>query len=167
MHWRVESAAEKMAEVLCVYRQVKILKKAAVSKSRPSDAVAVVSYDEKPGIQAIATTRLHWRERADRTLFGSLSLPSVRDRKIRCRPLGLDWRPKVPPVPPKEDCTESSECHSCGCPRRQRGRPFRTALSAVGTNVPTGAKMIAQSSASGGASSDEPAQHAPSLRAKS
>ena len=48
--------AEKMAEVLCVYRQVKILKKAAVSKSRPSDAVAVVSYDEKPGIQAIATT---------------------------------------------------------------------------------------------------------------
>ena len=45
-----------MAEVLCVYRQVKILKKAAVSKSRPSDAVAVVSYDEKPGIQAIAIT---------------------------------------------------------------------------------------------------------------
>src|SRR6202047_1209798 len=50
--------AEKMAEVLCVYRQVKILKKsAAVSKkNKPSDAVAIVSYDEKPGIQAIATT---------------------------------------------------------------------------------------------------------------
>ena len=49
--------AEKMAEVLCVYRQVKILKKAAaVSKKKPSDAVAIVSYDEKPGIQAIATT---------------------------------------------------------------------------------------------------------------
>jgi transposase len=49
--------AEKMAEVLCVYRQVKILKKAAaVSKSKPSGRVAVVSYDEKPGIQAIATT---------------------------------------------------------------------------------------------------------------
>ena len=46
-----------MAEVLCVYRQVKILKKAAaVSKKKPSDAVAIVSYDEKPGIQAIATT---------------------------------------------------------------------------------------------------------------
>jgi hypothetical protein len=49
--------AEKMAEVLCVYRQVKILKKAtAVSKKKPSDAVAIISYDEKPGIQAIAST---------------------------------------------------------------------------------------------------------------
>ena len=49
--------AEKMAEVLCVYRKVKLLKKAAVaSKRKPSDAVAVISYDEKPGIQALATT---------------------------------------------------------------------------------------------------------------
>jgi transposase len=49
--------AAKMAEVLCVYRQVKILKKAAArAKIKPSNAVAVVSYDEKPGIQAIATT---------------------------------------------------------------------------------------------------------------
>lgn len=49
--------AAKMAEVLCVYRQVKILKKAAArAKTKPSDAVAIVSYDEKPGIQAIATT---------------------------------------------------------------------------------------------------------------
>jgi transposase len=49
--------AEKMAEVLCVYRKVKLLKKAAVaSQKQPSDAVAIVSYDEKPGIQAIATT---------------------------------------------------------------------------------------------------------------
>ena len=29
---------------------------AAVSKKKPSDAMAVISYDEKPGIQAIATT---------------------------------------------------------------------------------------------------------------
>jgi transposase len=43
--------AEKMAEVLCVYRQVKLLK-----KKPPSDAVAIVSYDEKPGVQAIDTT---------------------------------------------------------------------------------------------------------------
>jgi transposase len=54
--------AEKMAEVLCVYRQVKLLKKAAaaskkaaVSKKKPT-GVAIISYDEKPGIQAIATT---------------------------------------------------------------------------------------------------------------
>jgi len=46
-----------MAEVLCVYRKVKLLKKAAAaSKKGPSDAVAIISYDEKPGIQAIATT---------------------------------------------------------------------------------------------------------------
>jgi transposase len=48
---------EKMAEVLCVYRQVKVLKEtAAASKKKPSDAVAIISYDEKPGIQALATT---------------------------------------------------------------------------------------------------------------
>src|ERR1700752_2883348 len=47
----------KMAEVLCVYREVKIIKEtAAASKKEPSDAVAIVSYDEKPGIQAIAPT---------------------------------------------------------------------------------------------------------------
>src|SRR6202049_515691 len=49
--------AKKMAEVLCVYRKVKLLKKAAArSKRKPNDRVAIVSYDEKPGIQAIATT---------------------------------------------------------------------------------------------------------------
>src|SRR3979490_1899210 len=49
--------AEKMAEVLCVYRKVKLLKKdATAAKKKPNDAVAVISYDEKPGIQAIATT---------------------------------------------------------------------------------------------------------------
>jgi transposase len=48
--------AEKMAEVLCVYRKVKLLKEDAVAKKKPSEAVAVISYDEKPGIQAIATT---------------------------------------------------------------------------------------------------------------
>jgi len=46
---------QKMAEVLCVYREVQVLKKAAKSKE-PKKAVAIVSYDEKPGIQAIATT---------------------------------------------------------------------------------------------------------------
>jgi transposase len=49
--------AEKMAEVLCVYREVQILKQAAVAaKNKPSEAVAIISYDKKPGIQAIATT---------------------------------------------------------------------------------------------------------------
>ena len=46
---------QKMAEVLCVYREVQVLKK--IAKLRKSDkSVAIVSYDEKPGIQAVATT---------------------------------------------------------------------------------------------------------------
>jgi transposase len=45
---------QKMAEVLCVYREVQVLKRA---KSKKADkSVAIVSYDEKPGIQAIAST---------------------------------------------------------------------------------------------------------------
>ena len=47
---------QKMAEVLCVYREVQVLKKAAAKSKKPPKSVAIVSYDEKPGIQAIATT---------------------------------------------------------------------------------------------------------------
>ena len=45
-----------MAEVLCVYREVQVLKRAAAKSSNAIKRVAIVSYDEKPGIQAIATT---------------------------------------------------------------------------------------------------------------
>src|ERR1700737_627571 len=48
---------QKMAEVLCVYREVRLIKEtASAAKHEPSAAVAIVSYDEKPGIQAIAPT---------------------------------------------------------------------------------------------------------------
>src|SRR6201994_3061083 len=47
---------QKMAEVLCVYREVQVLKKAAAKSHKAIKRVAIVSYDEKPGIQAIATT---------------------------------------------------------------------------------------------------------------
>jgi transposase len=43
---------EKMAEVLCVYQQVAMLRAA----EPPDEMVAIISYDEKPGIQAIANT---------------------------------------------------------------------------------------------------------------
>jgi transposase len=47
----------KMAEVLCVYREVQLIKEtAAAAKRKPGNAVAIVSYDEKPGIQATANT---------------------------------------------------------------------------------------------------------------
>jgi len=47
---------QKMAQVLCVYREVQILKKAAAKSNKSGKPVAIVCYDEKPGIQAIATT---------------------------------------------------------------------------------------------------------------
>ena len=43
---------EKMAEVLCVYRQVAVLRAADTA----ADTIAILSYDEKPGIQAISNT---------------------------------------------------------------------------------------------------------------
>jgi len=47
---------QKMAEVLCVYREVQVLKRSAAKAKKSRKPVAIVSYDEKPGIQAIATT---------------------------------------------------------------------------------------------------------------
>src|SRR6202048_3931234 len=47
---------QKMAEVLCVYREVQVLKRAAAKSRQAIKRVAIVSYDEKPGLQAIATT---------------------------------------------------------------------------------------------------------------
>ena len=44
----------KMAEVLCVYREVEMRRAAGEVATPP--AITVVSYDEKPGIQAIGTT---------------------------------------------------------------------------------------------------------------
>src|ERR1700752_2963257 len=52
----------KMAEILCVYRQVAMLRSQAQSgKTQGQDgggggSLAIVSYDEKPGIQAVGTT---------------------------------------------------------------------------------------------------------------
>jgi transposase len=48
--------AEKMAEVLEVYREVETLKVAARAQKGDAPAVAIISCDEKPGIQALATT---------------------------------------------------------------------------------------------------------------
>ncbi len=49
---RDEAFETKMADVLCVYREVAILR-----ESEPTETnVAIISYDEKPGIQAIGNT---------------------------------------------------------------------------------------------------------------
>jgi len=46
----------KMAEVLCVYRDVEVRRAAAAAGQAGGDEIAIVSYDEKPGIQAIGNT---------------------------------------------------------------------------------------------------------------
>src|SRR5438876_1012765 len=51
---RDDEFEQKMAQVLCVYREVQVLKKAAKSK-KPGKSVAIVAYDVKPGIQVIAS----------------------------------------------------------------------------------------------------------------
>ena len=43
----------KMAQVLCVYKEVQILR---AKGENPSDGMVILSYDEKPGIQAIENT---------------------------------------------------------------------------------------------------------------
>jgi transposase len=48
---RDEAFETKMAEVLCVYREVALLR-----QSQDEGSVAIISYDEKPGIQAIGNT---------------------------------------------------------------------------------------------------------------
>jgi transposase len=69
----------KMMQVLCVYRQVEMLR-----SSEGESGVAILSYDEKPGIQAIGTTgpdlppvpslhQTHSRE-FEYVRFGTLSL---------------------------------------------------------------------------------------------
>ena len=49
---RDEAFEQKMAEVLCVYREVAVLRENEVVQPN----VAIISYDEKPSIQAIAST---------------------------------------------------------------------------------------------------------------
>jgi hypothetical protein len=50
---------ETMAEVLCVYREVAVLRAAGADtgeRARQGGDVAIISSDEKPGIQAIGNT---------------------------------------------------------------------------------------------------------------
>jgi transposase len=49
---RDEDFEAKMADVLCVYREVAIMRESEATQTN----VAIISYDEKPGIQAIGNT---------------------------------------------------------------------------------------------------------------
>src|SRR4029077_9735979 len=79
----------KMAEILCVYRQVAMMRCQAErgeSQGQDSDggSLAIVSYDEKPGMQAIATTA------PDRPPLPGVSPTVMRDHEYkRCGTLTL------------------------------------------------------------------------------
>ena len=47
---------ESPSAVLCVYREVEVLKQSAIAQVQETPAVAIISYDEKPGVQAIGTS---------------------------------------------------------------------------------------------------------------
>jgi transposase len=70
----------KMAEILCVYRQVAMLR-AEEENSQGQDGggggLAIVSYDEKPGIQAIGTTA------PDRPPLPGISPTVMRDHEYK------------------------------------------------------------------------------------
>ena len=74
---RDEAFEAKMAEVLCVYREVAILKQSEAA----SDDVAIISYDEKPGIQAIGTTAPTCR----RSLACTRPLPAITNTSATAR----------------------------------------------------------------------------------
>ena len=73
----------KMAEILCVYRQVAMLRAQATngdsqsSESSDAGSLAIISYDEKPGIQAIGTTA------ADRPPLPGTSPTVMRDHEYK------------------------------------------------------------------------------------
>ena len=71
---------QKMAEVLCVYREVQILKRAAAKSRKAIKRVAIVSYDEKPGMGGLFSRVLV-------AMAGGFSNPMGRANK-RC-PLGF------------------------------------------------------------------------------
>ena len=80
----------KMAQVLCVYSKVNVLKKAAATAAKknkkPSEAVTVISYDEKPGIQAIATTARTCRQSLACTRPSPASLNTSATARSACWP---------------------------------------------------------------------------------
>jgi transposase len=67
----------KMAEILCVYRQVAMLREQAKDGHSADGGIAIVSYDEKPGIQAIGTTA------PDRPPLPGISPTVMRDHEYK------------------------------------------------------------------------------------
>ncbi|MDL2403558.1 hypothetical protein [Rhizobium mayense] len=75
---------QKMAEVLCVHREVQVLKKAAAKSNKSGMRVAIGSYDEKAGIQAIKPL--------SRDLAGEISLHELELDPGREHPLFITAR---------------------------------------------------------------------------
>src|ERR1700752_3246331 len=123
----------KMADVLCVYREVQVLKKASAKGKRRGKPVTIVSCDEKPGIQAIATTApdlppkpgVHATFARDHEYkrHGTLSLLAGIDLLTRA-----GQRP--PPQPRVYRVPKASRCRSSGqhCDQADPRQSFRAHL---------------------------------------
>ena len=128
----------KMAEVLCVYREVQVLKKAAAKAEKSKKPVAIVSYDEKPGIQAIATTApdlppVPGRHASFARIMSTNAMARSacwRDRSAHRQ--GPRARQGAPPQPRVHRIPQASRCRLSGQHRDQADprQPFRTTTSA-------------------------------------
>ncbi len=76
----------KMAEVLCVYREVELLKQSEGEQAGEAPAMAIVSYDEKPGMQAIGPLRCKGSTPPIRRPPRSHSFPTIIRRTSHGRP---------------------------------------------------------------------------------
>ena len=131
----------KMAEVLCVYREVE-MRRRPPADGDSERAIAILSYDEKPGIQAIGTTapdlppvpgthptisRDHeYKRHGTVTLMAGIDLLTgqvhalVKDRH-RSREFIEFLRSSTPPTPPQPRSRSSSTITR----RTSRGKPRR------------------------------------------
>ena len=87
-------------------------------------------------------------------------------QELVAHPRGSGWRRSGPRALPRAVVGEARDVAHMDA-AAHHDAAFAQRLSAAGTSAPTGAKMMAASSVSGGASSEPPAHTAPSSRAKS
>ncbi len=110
---------EKMAEMLCVYRKVKLLKK----RTKAADAVAIVSYDQKQGVQAIRVTAPTCRlcpaftRLSPAIMNTSVTVPSACWLVSTCSPARSTPRQGSPPEPRVH---RVSQAPCCGLPNSYR-----------------------------------------------
>ena len=118
----------KMAEVLCVYREVQVLKKAAAKAEKSKKPVAIVSYDEKPGRSRPSPRRHRICRQCQAAMRASRGIMSTNAMAARsaCWPgsicsqrQGPRARQGAPPQPRVHRIPQASRCRLSGQHRDQ------------------------------------------------